>query len=229
MDPCGLVAEAIVNIDNEVVANIGIDLRAGPLSVDADHRPRITIRCSNDPRYIPIQVHVFAHSLLHQPVQAERQESSDHFRYYEDNIHEKRTKTDRANAGERSRISMYESPLELINERQKLVQPRRNRQSDLGDMEEYLARLAVSASSPNKHILHDRKASLQMSRPDQSRAFRRPFGRNHSIKDIECEHATVLASRDTDSQVGSRPKRTARESGPLGCRFLPGSGMRDSR
>lgn len=190
MDSGGLVTQPVVHVDDEVIANIDVDLRTRPVSIDADHRPRIPIRCCSHPSYIPIQVHIFARYLLDEPVQAERDEGSDHCRGFKYSIHRTRAQTFGAIPEGKSKISMYRQLLGLLNYEQKVSSARgATRKGTLGDLD-------ASSVSPPRHQIQtnisrmagERKPTNEPIRCES--CFQSPPGRNHSSIDIECEHVT---------------------------------------
>jgi hypothetical protein len=56
MNTSCLVSQIVVDINNQLISNIHIDLRAGPLVVDTDYRALITIRGCVYPSDVPVVV-----------------------------------------------------------------------------------------------------------------------------------------------------------------------------
>lgn len=57
VEGCRLVAEGIVNIDDNPISHIDVYLRAWPLSVDAYNRPRKPIRACSHPCDFPVVIY----------------------------------------------------------------------------------------------------------------------------------------------------------------------------
>ena len=49
-----LVPEGIINIQLDCISNLHVESRTRPLSIDADERPRETVRGRSHPRDVPI-------------------------------------------------------------------------------------------------------------------------------------------------------------------------------
>lgn len=58
VDAGGLVAQPVVNIDNQSVSDIHINLGAGPLVVDTDHRSLESVWGGIDPGDVPVKIDV---------------------------------------------------------------------------------------------------------------------------------------------------------------------------
>lgn len=58
VDTSGLVTESIVNVDNDSVSNFHINLGAGPLIVDTDHRSLESVGGGIDPGDVPVKIDV---------------------------------------------------------------------------------------------------------------------------------------------------------------------------
>ena len=56
MEARRLIPQSIVKVNCHLVANVDVYLRARPFSIDPYHRSIEAIRCSSDPRHVPIIV-----------------------------------------------------------------------------------------------------------------------------------------------------------------------------
>lgn len=59
MDTGGLVPEIIIYVNYKAITLVQVDLRAGPVSVDANDRPREAVWSSIHPGYMPVMVDIF--------------------------------------------------------------------------------------------------------------------------------------------------------------------------
>lgn len=59
MDSRGLISKAVVDIDDQLVAHVHVNLRAGPLAIDTDDRALKSIGGSINPTDVPVQVDIF--------------------------------------------------------------------------------------------------------------------------------------------------------------------------
>lgn len=58
VDASRLVAQSVINVDNQSVTDLHINLGAGPLIVDTDHRSLKSVGGGIDPSDVPIEVDV---------------------------------------------------------------------------------------------------------------------------------------------------------------------------
>lgn len=66
-----LISQAIVYIDNEPIAQVGIDNGTGPLVVDPDHGTAKAIGRYPDPGDVPIEMNILGRGEAHKPGEKE--------------------------------------------------------------------------------------------------------------------------------------------------------------
>lgn len=78
VDAGGLVPQTIVHVHNQAVPEVYINLRAGPLTVDTNHRALKSIGGGIDPGDVPVEVDVFRCGQLGGPAGQKKQAKFGH-------------------------------------------------------------------------------------------------------------------------------------------------------